>query len=194
MILAAGDELHRLVARVERGQIDLAVTYVGECAGRRKFGGVAGVYFLWFASSKGDYPNGLGCTQGIAGRIRVLAGGIFFTAADVNERVSVFRKTELRNLLAIILDVRGEPSRRKERSFGDPDVALPFLVEGPGDAVYLLGGGQVFGEVRAQNLFERKGLLCGRPLRETQHRQRQQSASIHRDSPKDSTAPTRCNC
>src|SRR6202030_3978505 len=104
---------------------------------------VASVNSLRLAATPGDAPQGLLRARGIRGGVGKLAGGILAFPSDVNDGLTIVREIQFRERLSIVLKVRGEPARGKRRTFRSPNVALPFLIERPGDAIGRLGGRQI---------------------------------------------------
>src|SRR6266849_1390132 len=149
MILAADNQVIGLTAGVKGREIDLAVAHVSDGAFGGNFGRIAGVYFFGLAAAPGNAPDGLFGSSRIADRIGELPGGILAFATDIRDGVAVVRETHRGNGLAVIFEIGSEPARLEGRSFSDPDIALAFLVEGPGDAIDGFGRGQVFGKRRA---------------------------------------------
>ena len=88
---------------------------------------------------------------GAAGGIRRVAwpGRAVIAAANVDDRLAVLRKRQVRQFLPVVCRVVRQPSRRRTRSFSDVDVADAALVERPrdrrsaGDAIRLSGVGRL---------------------------------------------------
>lgn len=82
-------------------------------------------------------------------------------AAHVNHGACVRQPLELRDLLPVVcLEVRHPPAF-VVRPLGNPEIALPTLINDPGDLAALLRRRQFGRKGRTHHLFEREPLLAG---------------------------------
>src|SRR5712671_4577835 len=159
LILPANDQLLGLFAAIQRSHPDLPIAYISDNTLRGNFRRVASVHLFWLAAAPGDTPNGLLRSGRIASGIRKLPASILAFAADIDDSVRVGRETQFRDWLAVVFQVRSKPPCAERCPFRDPDVALPFLVECPCDAIGRLGSGQIVREWRAHEFFQSDTLL-----------------------------------
>src|SRR5205085_2473231 len=85
----------------------------------------------------------------VARGVRVVARAVLLAAANEDDPVAVGAETQVAQLLPVVTVEVRQLTRLKLRPFGDPDVAPSFGVEGPGDALAPVRGGDVGGEGRA---------------------------------------------
>ena len=142
---------------------------------------MAGVHTLGLAAVPGDGPNRLLSSCRITGGIRHLADCVLAFTAHIDNRVGVRGKTEVQELLAVILAVFCELPCRECGPFGHPDVAPAFLIQNPSDAVGILCRNQAGGKRRAHYLFERERFLRVRARRQNQQSHcTAQGVTLHR--------------
>src|SRR5215468_4454473 len=120
---------------------------------------MACVHFFRLAPRPGNCPDILLDASGVAGWIRKLSSGIFSATTRVNERVAIGRKSERGELLAIVFEIRGQPTRFEIGALRDPNVALAAFVEGPSDTAGGFGSYEIGGKRRAEDLLKRESFL-----------------------------------
>src|SRR5205809_7526493 len=167
-ILPADNQLLRLVDSIRRREPDLSILDIRDRSAWRNLWGMAGVHTLGLAAVPGDGPNRLLSSCRITGGIRHLADCVLAFTAHIDNRVGVRGKTEVQELLAVILAVFCELPCRECGPFGHPDVAPAFLIQNPSDAVGILCRNQAGGKRRAHYLFERERFLRVRARRQNQ--------------------------
>src|SRR5216110_2770740 len=104
---------------------------------------MAGVDLLGLTGGPGNGPNGLFPACGTARGIRHVSGSVLAATADIHQRISIGRKTQRGEILAIVLVVFSELSRGEPRRFRNPNVSLALLVENPGHAITVFCCGQI---------------------------------------------------
>src|SRR5579862_9434924 len=105
------------------------------------------------SATERDRPNRLRSATGIARRIRRLSRRIFLSASCVNNRVPVFRKANLAQLLPVVLQIRSQPPSLKLRRLRHPNVALAVAVKRPRNTIRLLRRYEVGRKWRRKNLL-----------------------------------------
>ena len=116
------------------------------------------VDFARFAAAERDRPDSLGRTRRIARRIRRLPSRILLSAARIDDRVAVFRKSDLAQLLSIVLQVGSQASRFEIWGFRHPNVPLALIVERPCNAIRFFRRDEIGRERRREYLLEREAL------------------------------------
>src|SRR2546423_5902362 len=141
----------------ERGEPELfALRVDDQRPGGRGCGTVALAESLNLSRRPVDGQNLLLDARRVARRVRVLARAVLVAAAHEDNPVAVGAETQVAQLLTVVTVEVRQLAGLKLRPVGDPDVASAFGVEGPGDALAAARGGDVGGEGRTQNLFERE--------------------------------------
>ena len=133
-ILAAHDELVRLLGAIQRSKPDLAVLDVSDGSARRNIRRMTGIDSFRLAACPRNSPNGLFCACGIAGGIWHLSRRILTAAADVYKSIGVRGEAQFGELLTVVFAIFGELAHRKDGSLGSPDVSLALLIENPAHA------------------------------------------------------------
>src|SRR5437764_8520676 len=158
MVLSANDDLHGLGVAISRRDPDLSIAEIRDPALYGDSWRVTGIDFFRFTTGPAYGPNSLFESRGIAGRIRILPGGVLFAATRVQHEIAVIRDAHFTEFLAVIGIVRGELPGGELRTFGHPDVALPLLIQRPGDTVCIFCRGEIRRARGAENLVEREGV------------------------------------
>src|SRR5579871_1091146 len=127
-------------------------------------------------SAKRNCPHRLRSAGRIARRIRRLPRRVLLSPARIDNRVPVFRKSELAELLPIVLQIRGQPPRFEFWRLRDPDVPFPVVVERPRNAIRFLRSHKISRKRRGEHLLKRErfgGLRLRLTLRVRQDRETQ---------------------
>jgi hypothetical protein len=89
-----------------------------------------------------------------------------FAAAHVDHVFPVRADRQTGELLSVVEHVARQLSRLVLRPFGDPDVALPFLIQRVGDARSARRGDELVGEWKTLDLIDRESAAGRLSLRD----------------------------
>jgi hypothetical protein len=158
---AHGDERARRSRAVQGRDPDLVVLLEGDdVAPGRDRGQVAVPEGLRFPTVERHRPDlhldWSGRGRGVHEHAFVPAPAVI-ASAYVDDEAAVRGEGEARDLLAVVRRVAREAAGRELRPFRDPDVALPLLVERPGDPAAGGGGGQLVRERVALHVRDGQG-------------------------------------
>src|SRR2546430_5644133 len=130
-ILAAHDELVRLLGAIQRSKPALSVLDVSDGSARRNIRRMTGIDSFRLAACPRNSPNGLFCACGIAGGIWHLSRRILTAAADVYKSIGVRGEAQCGGPLTVVFANFGELGHRTAGGLGRPEFSLALLSENP---------------------------------------------------------------
>jgi hypothetical protein len=162
-------KLRRLLASFQGDRPDLVLDDVRDAVPLRGHGrGVALGQTPRGAARDRDDEDGLFGAFRPGERVRKLAAAVRAAAAHVDDAPPSGGESQVRDLLSVVFQVRGQALSPVVGRFSDPDVSSAPVGEDPGNRAAVRSRREIRGKGSAQHVFERKGRPGGRDSRRGQ--------------------------